>query len=117
MPAETLEATVNRWNEFCETGEDRDFGRPERDLVKIATPPYYAVRYWPGGFSTHGGPRRNAKGQVMGANGKPIDRLYSAGSLGHIHGQVYNMSGSNYCECFVWGRISGRSAAALKSWS
>jgi succinate dehydrogenase/fumarate reductase flavoprotein subunit len=117
LPADTLEATVNRWNEFCEAGEDRDFGRSGRELVKIATPPYYAIRYWPGGFSTHGGPKRNARGQVLGVNGKPIERLYSAGSLGHTHGQVYNMSGANYCECFVWGRISGRNAADLKSWS
>lgn len=117
LPAETLEATVNKWNEYCEAGVDKEFGRQGNELVKIATPPYYAVRYWPGGFSTHGGPRRNAKGQVMDVFGKPIGRLYSAGSLGHIHGQVYNMSGSNYCECFVWGRISGRNAAAEKPWS
>ncbi len=117
LPAEKLEAAVNRWNGFCEAGEDKDFGRSGRDLVKIETPPYYAVRYWPGGFSTLGGPRRNAKGQVMGADERPIGRLYSAGSLGHIHGQVYNMSGANYCECFVWGRISGRNAAALEPWS
>lgn len=49
----------------------------------------------------------------MGADERPIGRLYSAGSLGHIHGQVYNVNGANYCECFFWGRISGRNAAAL----
>ena len=117
LPAEKLEATVNKYNEFCEGGVDKDFGRQANSLVKIATPPYYAVRYWPGGFSTLGGPKRNAKGQVLHVDGKPIERLYSAGSLGHIHGQVYNMSGANYCECFVWGRISGRNAAGLKPWS
>jgi len=37
----------------------------------------------------NGGPGRNAKGQVMGVDEKPIERLYSAGSLGHIHGQVF----------------------------
>jgi succinate dehydrogenase/fumarate reductase flavoprotein subunit len=117
LPPEKLEATVSRWNEFCEAGEDKDFGRTGRSLVKIATPPYYAVRYWPGGFSTCGGPRKNAEGQVMGANGKPIGRLYAAGSLGHTLGQAYSMAGANYCECFVWGRITGRNAAALTSWA
>jgi succinate dehydrogenase/fumarate reductase flavoprotein subunit len=114
---EKLAATVDRWNEFCEAGEDKDFGRSGRSLVKIATPPYYAVRYWPGGFSTCGGPRKNAEGQVMGVNGNPIGRLYAAGSLGHTLGQVYSMAGANYCECFVWGRITGRNVASLKSWS
>jgi succinate dehydrogenase/fumarate reductase flavoprotein subunit len=117
LPPEKLEATVNRWNEICEAGEDKDFGRSGRSLVKIATPPYYAVRYWPGGFSTCGGPRKNAGGQVMGVSGKPIGRLYAAGSLGHTMGQVYSMAGANYCECFVWGRITGRNVAALTPWS
>jgi hypothetical protein len=53
----------------------------------------------------------------MGVDGNPIKRLYEAGSLGHTCGQVYSMSGANYCEVFVWGRISGRNVAVLKSWS
>jgi hypothetical protein len=88
-----------------------------RNLEKIQTPPFYAIELWPGGFSTCGGPRKNAMGQVMGVDGNPIKRLYEAGSLGHTCGQVYSMSGANYCECFVWGRISGRNAAAEKPWA
>jgi len=117
LPAEKLAAAVSRWNGFCEAGEDRDFGRTGRSLVKIANPPYYAIRYWPGGFSTCGGPRKNAQGQVMGVNGQPIGRLYAAGSLGHTLGQVYSMAGANYCECFVWGRITGRNVAGLNPWA
>jgi hypothetical protein len=123
MTAETLSATVARWNGFCDAGVDSDFGRKNRSgmtptkLEKIQKPPFYAIEIWPGGFSTCGGPRKNAKGQVMGVDGNPIKRLYEAGSLGHTCGQVYSMSGANYCEVFVWGRISGRNVAALKSWS
>jgi succinate dehydrogenase/fumarate reductase flavoprotein subunit len=116
LPPEALGATVDRWNEFCEAGEDTDFGRDKETMAKIATPPYYAVRYWPGGFSTCGGPRKNARGEVMGADGKPIGRLYAAGSVSHTLGHVYGLAGANYCECFVFGRITGRNAAALKSW-
>jgi len=124
MTPEALTATVTRWNGFCEAGVDSDFGRTNarggmnpRNLEKIQTPPFYAIELWPGGFSTCGGPRKNAKGQVMGADGNPIKRLYEAGSLGHTCGQVYSMSGANYCEVFVWGRISGRNVAALEPWS
>ncbi len=124
MTPEALTATVTRWNGFCDAGVDSDFGRSNarggmnpRNLEKIEKPPFYAIEIWPGGFSTCGGPRKNAEGQVMGVDGKPIKRLYEAGSLGHTCGQVYSMSGANYCEVFVWGRISGRSVAALKSWS
>lgn len=124
MTADALTATVTRYNGFCDAGVDSDFGRTNarggmtpRDLVKIETPPFYAIEIWPGGFSTCGGPRKNAKGQVMGVDGNPIKRLYEAGSLGHTCGQVYSMSGANYCEVFVWGRISGRNVAALEPWS
>jgi hypothetical protein len=123
MTANALAAAVTRWNGFCDAGVDSDFGRKNergmrpRNLEKIQTPPFYAVEIWPGGFSTCGGPRKNAKGQVLGVDGKPIKRLYEAGSLGHTCGQVYSMSGANYCEVFVWGRISGRNVAALEPWA
>jgi hypothetical protein len=123
MTADALTTTVIKWNGFCEAGVDSDFGRTNasggmspRNLEKIESPPFYAIELWPGGFSTCGGPRKNAKGQVMGVDGEPIKRLYEAGSLGHTCGQVYSMSGANYCECFVWGRISGRNVAALEPW-
>jgi len=123
MTADALTATVTRWNGFCDAGVDSEFGRTGKGtmsptkLEKIQKPPFYAIELWPGGFSTCGGPRKNDKGQVMGVDGKPIKRLYEAGSLGHTCGQVYSMSGANYCEVFVWGRISGRNVAALESLS
>ena len=123
MTADALTATVTKWNAFCDAGVDSDFGRTgtgtmsPTKLEKIQTPPFYAIELWPGGFSTCGGPKKNAKGQVLGIDGNPIKRLYEAGSLGHTCGQVYSMSGANYCEVFVWGRISGRNVATLKVWS
>jgi hypothetical protein len=126
MTTDALSETVTRWNGFCDAGVDSDFGRTNeeaammsffpRKLQKIITPPFYAIELWPGGFSTCGGPRKNASGQIMGADGKPVKRLYEAGSLGHTCGQVYAISGANYAEVFVWGRISGRNAAAEKPW-
>ena len=85
-----------------------------RNLEKIETPPFYAIELWPGGFSTLGGPKKNAKGQVLHVSGEPIKRLYAAGSLGHTVGQLYSFSGANYGELLAWGRISGRNAAAEK---
>ena len=127
MKAEVLAATVKKWNAFCEAGVDSDFGRSNekstgpgaafsRNLAKIETPPFYAIELWPGGFCTLGGPKKNAKGQVLHVNGEPIKRLYEAGELGHTMGQVYSTSGANYAELLVWGRISGRNAAAEDPW-
>jgi len=122
---EILTATVGRWNRFCDAGVDEDFGRTNdagaraffpRNLAKIETPPFYAVELWPGGFSTMGGPKKNAKGQVLNVDGNPIGRLYAAGSMGHTLGQLYSISGANYGEIFAWGRISGRNAAGETPW-
>jgi hypothetical protein len=88
-----------------------------RNLEKIETPPFYAIELWPGGFNTLGGPKKNAKGQVLHVNGEPIKRLYEAGSLGHTMGQVYSTSGANYGELLAWGRISGKNAAAEPPWA
>jgi predicted oxidoreductase len=88
-----------------------------RNLEKIETPPFYAIELWPGGFSTLGGPKKNARGQVLHVNGDPIERLYAAGSLGHTVGQLYSFSGANYGELLAWGRISGRNAAAEEPWT
>ena len=51
--------------------------------------PYYAAKLFPTLLNTQGGPRRNEKGQVLNALGKPIPRLYSAGELGSMWGRVY----------------------------
>ncbi len=37
MDLETLQASIDRWNELCEQGEDTDFGRA--NLAPISTPP------------------------------------------------------------------------------
>jgi succinate dehydrogenase/fumarate reductase flavoprotein subunit len=42
--------------------------------------------------------------------------LYAAGELGSAFGHLY-MSGGNIAEWFVTGRVAGRHAAALASWS
>jgi succinate dehydrogenase/fumarate reductase flavoprotein subunit len=39
-----------------------------------------------------------------------------AGELGSVFGHLY-ISGGNYSECLVGGRIAGRNAARLGAWS
>jgi predicted oxidoreductase len=48
---------------------------------------------------------------VIGVDGEPIARLYSAGELGSIYSFLYQ-GGGNVGECFAFGRIAGRNAAA-----
>ncbi len=110
-----LDRTVESWNANCAEGRDPDYGR-KRMLSPIDHPPFYAIEISPAFVNTQGGPRRNAKGQIVRPDGSPIARLYSAGELGSIYGYLYQ-GGGNLGECMAFGRISGRNAVAENPWS
>jgi succinate dehydrogenase/fumarate reductase flavoprotein subunit len=113
MSPAALRATMNRYHEHCQTGEDVDFGKPKEWLQSIQDPPYYAVKLWPGGPNTQGGPKRNTGGQSLRVDNTPIPRLYAAGELGSVWGMLYQRGG-NIAECIAFGRIAGMNAAAEK---
>ncbi len=113
---EVLEATVTEYNEYCKNKVDPDFARPRQSLVPLEKPPFYCVKLYPATFNTQGGPRRNAKCQVVDPDNQPIERLYSAGELGSFWGWMYNGGGNN-AEALCTGRIAGRNAAAAKPWA
>ena len=108
MPADTLEATVARYNTFVEAGVDDDFGKP-KPLYKIAKPPFYAAWATPVPHDTRAGLRINGKGQVMDMHGAVVAGLYSCGeSAGG-----FSLHGLARATC--QGRISGRNAAAERA--
>ena len=111
-PAE-LEATIAKYNEHCKNKLDSEFARPRQSLVPLEKPPFYCVKLYPATFNTQGGPRRNAKCQVIDPDSQPIARLYSAGELGSFWGWMYNGGGNN-AEALCTGQIAGRNAAAAK---
>jgi succinate dehydrogenase/fumarate reductase flavoprotein subunit len=115
MNSSVLRTTVKQYNEYCQRGEDIDFHKPKRWLQPLEDPPYYAVKLWPGGPNTQGGPKRNLRGQVLRVDNTPLPRLYSAGELGSVWGMLYQ-GGGNIGECIAFGRISGANATAEKVW-
>ena len=114
VDASTLESTVGKWNEDSVAGADTYFGRTMM-LKPFSEGPFFALELSPSMLNTQGGPRRNGKGQVMRPDGSPLPRLYSAGELGSIYSFLYQGTG-NIGECLVFGRISGRNAAAEQPW-
>jgi succinate dehydrogenase/fumarate reductase flavoprotein subunit len=110
VPPDILESSINEYNGFCDKGIDGNFGRIPGSLIRLDHAPYYAVRLLPGGPNTQGGPRRNARSEVVRPGNEPIPGLYSAGELGSIFGMLYNRGG-NLSECIAFGRIAGQNAA------
>jgi succinate dehydrogenase/fumarate reductase flavoprotein subunit len=115
MKAADLESSVARYNDHCKNRQDADFARPPQSLSPLQKPPFYAVKIYPPTYNTQGGPRRNAKCQVVDPDNQPIPRLYSAGELGSFWGWMYNGGGNN-AEALCTGQIAARNAAAAKPW-
>jgi succinate dehydrogenase/fumarate reductase flavoprotein subunit len=108
--AEKLTETINAYQAACRTGTDKRFGRAKETLVEFDGP-YYGLPLWPCLLNTQGGPRRNARGEIIDVWGKPIKRLYGAGEAGSIWGFLYQ-SGGNLGECLGLGRMIGINVAA-----
>jgi predicted oxidoreductase len=115
MNIDNFKATIERYNQMSRDGEDLDFHRPKASLGAIENGPFYAVKLWPGGPNTQGGPMRNIKCQVLRPDKTPVSRLYACGELGSFFGMLYN-GGGNIAECLSMGRIAGANVAAEKPW-
>ena len=113
MDPSALKQTVKRFNGFCTKGKDEDFHKDPDWLKPLEDPPYYAVKLWPGGPNTQGGPKRNSRSQILRVDNTPVPRLYSAGELGSVWGMIYQ-GGGNLGELIAFGRIAGANAAAEK---
>jgi len=104
VPADELVASVERFNGFCATGVDEDFGRgddeydtffaggdgPNKALTPCTEPPYYAARFVLSDLGTKGGLVTDTRGRVLRSDGSVIPGLYATGnSSASVVGAVY----------------------------
>ena len=101
--------TIAEYNEACARGEDA-LGRPASSLIPIDQPPFYCVPVYPGGATTNGGPRRDAKARILNPFHEPIPGLFGAGELGGAIGVLYPSPGANLGEAFAFGAIAAETA-------
>lgn len=109
VPAKELAETVDRYNSFCETGVDEDFGKAGSALVKL-DPPYYGVRFQYCYMSSIGGIHTSRHAEVLDAQAAPIPGLYAVGSDGcELYYGTYTIS---VCSSYNGNNVySGRNAA------
>lgn len=116
VPADTLAATVKRYNELCEAGEDLDFRKSKRYLDPIDDGPYQAWKMQYLFYCTLGGVRCNDKMQVLDENWDPIPGLYAGGNtVGYRFGASYEslLHGGSNGLASTHGYVAGESAATL----
>ena len=123
---DTLEATVERYNQYAEKGEDPDWGDPGQTSVltgpdtvhrkPITGPPFGAIQQWPGTLGTNGGLRIDKDARVLGNRVPIIDGLYAAGNTSaSVLGSVYPGGGSCIGPSVTMGYRAGRHLASKPS--
>ena len=131
VEAHTLNATVARFNEYADMGEDPDFHRgedaysrylgdrehrPNPSLGALHTPPFYAVEFRPGETSTLVGLHTNASAQVLDRHGAPIPGLYAAGLDNNtLMRGSYPGGGCSIGPAMTFGYIASRRMAGVES--
>jgi 3-oxosteroid 1-dehydrogenase len=127
VPAEALERTVGRFNEYAAKGLDPDFGRgqsayndclgdpgykPNAALGPIDRAPYYAARVFPADVGTCGGVITNEHAQVINEDDQVIDGLYATGNItATVMGRNYLGAGGSIANTMVFGYVAARHAA------
>jgi 3-oxosteroid 1-dehydrogenase len=127
LDAAGLEATVERFNQFCREGKDEDFARgdnvynryygdptvqPNPCLGTIEEGPFYAAPLVTGDAGTCGGALINEHAQVMRPDGSVIAGLYAAGnSTASLSGPYYAGAGLSIGASSVFGYIAARHMA------
>ena len=129
--AETLQATITRFNGNAVKGEDPDYGRgisaqdryygdpnvkPNCCLGPIETGPFYAVQIYPGDLGTKGGLVTDNAGRVMKADGTPVPGLYAAGNTtASVMGRTYPGAGGTIGPALTFGFLAAEAAQADSS--
>jgi len=109
-----LRFEIDRYNNFCDEGCDRDFFKPSELLHKMDEGPYYALFGTSESYGSVGGVRVDDELRALTAERDPIPGLYCAGAAaGGIWGNdSYGMVlGSTLGWAFNSGRMAGENAA------
>lgn len=115
VPVDQLTKTITDYNDYCEAGDDKAFGKDAEYLVKVAEGPFYGFKLNVGAFCTMGGLQVTTSNEVLAENGLPVAGLYAAGNdAAGLTGDTYgpNMPGTCVGYAFYSGRNSGKHAAA-----
>ena len=130
VPADELEHTIRRFNEYAAKGLDPDFGRgqsayndclgdpgyrPNAAIGPLDRAPYYATRVLPADVGTCGGVITDEHAQVLDERDRVIEGLYATGNTtATVMGRTYPGAGASIASTMVFGYVAARHAAGSK---
>lgn len=109
-----LSGTINVYNDDARRGQDSLFLKDGAHMVPVEQGPFYGCEMRLSQFPlTACGPAIDSDARVLDVGQKPVAGLFAAGECtGGVIGTLYVGSGNSISNCLVYGRVSGRSAAA-----
>jgi succinate dehydrogenase/fumarate reductase flavoprotein subunit len=119
LPVARLKATVERYNRFCKTKIDEDYGKRPGLLIPVDRPPFYGeTSKSPWLLCISGGLRTNIKMQVLDKKERVIPGLYAVGTIvGDMYSGIYTFTepGHNLgANCLTFGYLVGKTVAQAK---
>jgi predicted oxidoreductase len=117
LPGSALASTVKGWNEMVDRGVDTEFHRfeissRERPL-KIETPPFFALQFFPLSRKSLGGVAVDLSCRVLDQKGAPIPGLYAVGELAGVAGinGKAALEGTMLGPSILMGRVAAKQIA------
>ena len=112
VDANTLQASVDQYNQAIASGHDDAYAANTNRLVEVKEGPYYAVKYVARNLGTLGGIRINENMQVLDKDFNVIKGLYAAGAdAGGMYGKSYvDFEGGTLGFAYTSGRLAGEQA-------
>ena len=122
-----LVTTVERFNTYCATGVDQEFGRggdeydtfftggdgPNKALVPVDQPPFYGARFVLSDLGTKGGIVTDPAGRALREDGSVIRGLYAtSNSAANAFGAFYPGPGAPLGTAMVFGSLAIQDIAA-----
>lgn len=114
VPYDALQKTVDRYNGFCDAGEDPDFGVPARFLCSVKDGPFYASNVTAWLLALPYGLRVDQNSQVLDTEDNPINGLFAIGNAqGDFFANSYpvTLPGTSHGRAVVYGRLVGQALA------
>jgi 3-oxosteroid 1-dehydrogenase len=121
-----LQREVERYNDFCRTGVDEDYGRgsrafdrahgdptvrPNPNMGAIEQGPFYACAIYPGDVGTAGGVVTDEYARVRREDGSEIPGLYAVGNVtASVFGRCYPGAGASIGAAFTFGYLAAHHA-------
>ena len=105
--------TVEEYNDMCDSYDEK-FYKPRQFMKPINKAPFYAAKFYPGGYGTLGGIKINEYAEVLNNDWNKIPGLFAAGTdTCTIYGDSYMflLPGNTMGYAVNTGRFAGESAA------